>query len=266
MGYKVLFANGKKKVLTFSYDDGQIHDRRLVEIFNRYGMRATFHLNSGTLGGADFVTKEEIPTLYAGHEVAIHGVHHLWPNQLAKTQLVNEIIEDRRALERILKKPVTGMSYAFGAYDNDIINALSVCGIEYSRTVDSTGSFNVPTDFLRWNPTCHHNAELMELADNFLNSPGYRKLEVFYVWGHSFEFHRENTWDKIEEFCKYMSGKDEVWYATNGEIKNYVTAMRSLVYTVDETYVYNPTATSVWMEINGKLTEVTPGSTVSLTE
>ena len=38
---------GKKKAVTFSYDDGVTQDRRLVELLNRYGLKATFNLNSG---------------------------------------------------------------------------------------------------------------------------------------------------------------------------------------------------------------------------
>ena len=41
--------NGKNKAVTFSYDDGTEHDIRLVEIFNRYGMKCTFNLNSGLM-------------------------------------------------------------------------------------------------------------------------------------------------------------------------------------------------------------------------
>ena len=36
-----------RKALTFSYDDGIEQDRKLVEIFNKYGMKATFNLNTG---------------------------------------------------------------------------------------------------------------------------------------------------------------------------------------------------------------------------
>ena len=41
------FPGGKHKVLTFSYDDGKLEDRRLVEIFNKNGLRGTFNLNTG---------------------------------------------------------------------------------------------------------------------------------------------------------------------------------------------------------------------------
>ena len=38
------FPDGKPQALTFSYDDGTIHDRRLVEIFNRF--LATLPMNT----------------------------------------------------------------------------------------------------------------------------------------------------------------------------------------------------------------------------
>ena len=37
---KNLYKNGKKRAVTFSYDDGVIEDRKLVEILNKYGLKA----------------------------------------------------------------------------------------------------------------------------------------------------------------------------------------------------------------------------------
>lgn len=50
--------DGKQCALTLSYDDGQIYDRRLVEILDKYGIRGTFHLNSGNIGKENRITKE----------------------------------------------------------------------------------------------------------------------------------------------------------------------------------------------------------------
>ena len=38
--------NGKMKAVTFSYDDGVTQDKRLIELFNKYGLKATFNINS----------------------------------------------------------------------------------------------------------------------------------------------------------------------------------------------------------------------------
>lgn len=45
-----LFPEGKRKAFTLSYDDGVIQDKKLVEIFNRHDLKATFNLNSGLQG------------------------------------------------------------------------------------------------------------------------------------------------------------------------------------------------------------------------
>lgn len=42
-----LYPGGKAKVVTFSYDDGVRFDGKLIEIFNRHGMKGTFNLNAG---------------------------------------------------------------------------------------------------------------------------------------------------------------------------------------------------------------------------
>ena len=81
-----LFPEGKDKALTFSYDDAQVYDRRLVSIFDRYDMKATFHLNSSTLDREGFVTRSEINQLYVNHEIACHGVTHPFFNQLSQAQ------------------------------------------------------------------------------------------------------------------------------------------------------------------------------------
>lgn len=41
------FPGGRHKVLTMSYDDARAADRRLVEAFNTFGIKGTFHINSG---------------------------------------------------------------------------------------------------------------------------------------------------------------------------------------------------------------------------
>lgn len=47
MDFRQYDPKWKEKALTFSYDDGGIFNRRLVKIFNKYGLRAAFHLCGG---------------------------------------------------------------------------------------------------------------------------------------------------------------------------------------------------------------------------
>lgn len=71
-----LFPRARKKALTMSYDDGTVHDRRPAEIFGRYGIRGTFHLNFGLPGDSRHISAREIPELHKTHEVSCHTVTH----------------------------------------------------------------------------------------------------------------------------------------------------------------------------------------------
>ena len=202
---RFVYPNGKRKALTFSYDDAQVFDRELIRIFNKYEVKGTFHLNSGTLsdkkdGTEFFISKEEVPELYKGHEVAVHGVEHRNLPNLNKSQMVVEIGEDRKALEKLTGYLVQGMSYAFGSYNDQVVEVLETLGIKYSRTVRATNGFFPPESFLTWHPTCHHAGNLMELGQRFLDTPDYIELPLMYVWGHSYEFGNINDYSLIENF------------------------------------------------------------------
>ena len=267
-----LYPQGKKRALTFSYDDGQKYDRKLVEIFNRYGMKATFHLNSGTLSASGdpsdmFVGRNELRELYAGHEVACHGVWHKNLAYQSAQGILRELAEDRKALEQLTGGFVQGLSYAFGCYSAEVENIARTVGIKYSRTVEDTKQFHVPMNFLEWHPTCHHeDPNLMELGKQLMNTQDWQEIPLMYVWGHSFEFGNKGNWDLMEAFCEQMAGNDSIWYATNMEICDYINAIRSLVFSMDGSRVYNPTLQTVWMTQDGKILECRSGETLDLTK
>lgn len=257
------FPGGKNKVLTMSYDDGMQADKRLVEIFNQYGIRGTFHLNSG-VQGEEYISSSEWKELYKNHEVSCHTVHHPFIGNMPIEQVALQVLEDRRKLERIVGYPVRGMSYPYGSYTKDIVELLPRLGIEYCRAVQSTNDFAMPEDFLTWKATCHHDYNLLENGEKFLKIKESQRLCMMYVWGHSFEFDRNNNWELIEEFCRMMGGQDDIWYATNIEIVDYVKAANNLKFTIDTDMVYNPNAQSVWIRVDGEVSEVPGGATIRL--
>src|SRR5699024_5721324 len=238
----VTFPEGKHKVLTMSYDDGRAADRRLVDLFNQYGIKGTFHLNSGLLGEGDRIKEKEIVSLYRGHEVSAHTVTHPTIARSPREQIIEEVIEDRKSLERVLGYTVRGLSYPNGSYNPIIKEMLPHLGIEYARTVHSTGSFGMPDDFIEWNPTCHHNRNLLELTEQFKQLHKKQYLYMFYVWGHSYEFDHDDNWDLIEQFSRSISDQSDIWYATNIEIVDYMKAFRRLQFSAGSEFVYNPSA------------------------
>lgn len=259
------FPGGVQKALTMSYDDGVKDDIRLIEIFNQFGIKGTFHINSGLYGKKDWdrLEKHEVEQIYNGHEISAHGYTHKKMTAIPNEEIINEIIKDREELEEITGKPIRGMSYPFGAVNSNVESIMQNLGIDYARVVQTTGSFDVPTNFLQWEGTCHHNDNLLEYGRKFLEETPYQMM-IMYVWGHSFEFRGDNNWDLIETFCKMMGGHQEIWYATNIEICDYVNAVRRLRFTVNQESVWNPSAIDVWISVDDQPVLIKGGETRKL--
>lgn len=270
------YPGGLTKALTFSYDDGVEQDMRLVKLLDDHGMKGTFNLNSR-------------PVLSPGDHLCpgtIHPPHDPGPEQgpfhrqsrgggalpdpaflpeLSQERMVYEIIRDRENLEREFGGIVRGMAYPFGAVDDATVEAVRCCGIQYARTVRSTHAFRIPQDWLRLDPTCHHDdPRLMELADSFLAARNIYETKLFYLWGHAYEFEANDNWQVIERFMDRLAGRDDIWYATNMEICAYVLAWKQVYASVDGHWPHNPTSYTFWLEEGGRVYTLAPGETLTL--
>ena len=273
--YFVRWPGFLKKAVTLSYDDGVTQDVRLISIMDQYGIKGTFNLN-----GHEFT--ENRPAIFSHerlsrsvalelyntpeHEVAIHSYTHPFLEQLPAGNAAWQIVQDRQALEQMYGTIVRGMAYPMGTYNDDVVNTLRQCGVAYARTVKSTYAFTLPEDWLRWHPTCHHrDSRLQELCDKFLDLQiKWGAPRLFYLWGHSYEFDDKDNWHVIENFCKQMGGRADIWYATNMEIYTYIEASRQIVASMDGSRIYNPTVTTLYLEADGKDIVLEPGQTIQL--
>lgn len=269
------FPGGLKKALSLSYDDGVEQDIRLMEILDKYGIRCTFNLNSGCYAaeGTTYpaghihrrMSASQVAKVYANpnHEVANHCLTHASLTELSPAQIVHEVMADRENLEAMFGGLVRGLAYPFGTYSDAVVEALRATGVAYARTVVSTNNFDIPQDWLRLHPTCHHNApNLEQLCERFLADTAPFGSRLFYLWGHSYEFEANDNWDVIERFCQKMSGRDDIWYATNIEIVDYVNACRAIRTSADGKTFHNPTAIDVWADVDGKRVCLKAGETV----
>lgn len=227
--------NGKMKAVTFSYDDAVTQDIRLIDIFNKYGLKATFNINSELLGLENSLVREgqtvnhtkihrdQVREIYLGHEVAAHTLTHPLLTQLDESEIIRQVEVDRKNLEAIVGYDVVGMAYPGGGVNNNdyVANVIrNHTGIQYARTTTSTFHFDLQDNLLRWNPTVYHHQEweqMEKLAEDFIAlKPD--KPQIFYIWGHSYEFDIHQSWDRFERFCGRISGHDDIFYGTNREV------------------------------------------------
>ena len=101
---------------------------------------------------------------------------------------------------------------------------------------------------------------------------------MFYLWGHTYEFDQvEGAWERIEEFMKKISNSEDVWYATNGEIANYMRDFSRLEYSADALKIHNPTASEIFFkatirqgdhhsDIVDLMISLKPGETIDLSK
>ena len=230
--------DGKMKALTFSYDDGVGQDVRLIEMFNKYGLKGTFNLNSKLLGKKEnksvvmgklidrpTAAPEDVKYIYEGHEVAGHTLGHpLLPAIEDDNEIIHQVEDDRVKLSELCGYDVVGFAYPCGGQNHDDRVAKIIrenTGIKYCRTIISNYSFDLQEDLYKFKPTAYHFLDfkkLFELGEKFINMKADTP-QIFYVWGHAYEFDiRDGDWERMEEFCKMMSGHDDIFYGTNKEV------------------------------------------------
>ena len=270
----ITFPNGLKKAFTLSYDDGCYDDLRLIEMMEKYGVRGTFNVSSGITrpegqepcGSWERLTLSERQAYRRdGVEVAVHGQTHRDFTKISEPELIYEIMGDKHALESEFGCLVRGAAYPYGSFNDLSVERLKNCGIKYCRTVWSDYSLNMPSDWLRLRPTAHHaDPKLPELVDKFLTETP-RDLRMMYIWGHTPEFRRDKNWGLIEDILSKVSGREDIWFATNIEICEYDLAAKSLEYSADGRFVYNPTAVKVLLERRpDDAVAVEPGALIEL--
>ena len=273
------YPEGKTKAVTFSYDDGAKADERFANTLNRYGLKCTFNLIGSRVEknkdmDNDFIRRE---VLAKGHEIANHGYLHKAQDSVTELEGLRDLIDSRLSLEREFGIIVRGMAYPDREINRkkqpqryaDIKQRLREADIVYSRSLNNDNDdFMLPDDWYEWMPTAKHTTpKIFEYIDKFLSLDvdsmyeASRFPRLFYIWGHAFEFDRDNNWELLDEIGEKLGGHDDIWYATNMEIYEYVEAYRSLVFSADRSIVYNPTLMTVWFSFDGKLYSIASGET-----
>lgn len=230
-----MMFSGKMKAVTFSYDDGVTQDIRLISLFNKYGLKATFNINSEKLGCRDIldlgngksvnhfkVDAADVKSVYDGHEVAVHTLTHPNLTEQPEAEVIRQVEQDRLNLSALCGYEVVGMAYPCGGINNDDRTAAIIrnnTGVKYARALESSGDFEPQSNLYRFKSSVYHMDfdKMMQMAEEFTalqpDSP-----KIFYIWGHSYEFDVDDTWDRFEAFLKFISGRSDIFYGTNKEI------------------------------------------------
>lgn len=287
------FPDGKLKAVTFSYDDGFKQDIKLADILNRLGLKGTFNLCGDFIRnhGDEYLSREEVEQhlLAPGHEIAVHGDRHRVAGVCSPVEFTRDLLDGKQYLEQTFGRIVRGMAYSHTGVDSfangnsyeRIRQILVDCGIAYSRKIGTTSEFNLPDDWYYWTPNINDGAftvkpdtdgnyKFLLDADRFLALSeencryGRANPRVFYVYGHSSTLDSYGLFEKFEMLCERLAGHDDVWYATNIEIHDYIEAYHALEFSADGALCHNPTMHKIWFVVDEKPYVIESGQTIQL--
>lgn len=229
------FPGGKLKAVTFSYDDAVVQDRRLISLLDKYGLKATFNVNSEWLGkshvfenyGITFehvkVGRDEVRELYQNHEVAVHTLTHPLLTKISDEEVIRQVEQDRLNLSELVGYEVVGMAYPCGGKNHDERTERLIrehTGVKYCRTIECNDAFDWQKNLYKFQPSVHHleaEGKTYEVCKRFVEMKT-DKPQLLYIWGHSYEMDFGDRWDELEEIFKLVSNRDDIFYGTNREV------------------------------------------------
>ncbi len=202
------------KFFLLSFDDGTVHDKRLVELLNKYDIPGTFNLNSGLddftweFDGKTVVRQHLADTVqqYRGHEIASHSRTHPRLETLPPPALRREVEEDCAALKRIFCAGVLGFGVPFtvcGEREIKIIRKF----VRYIRLSEYAADFALPADpyHIPIHALCN-DGDVREKIESFAENQLSDSL--FVLAGHSYELEFLNRWDYMESLLQYIKSFD----------------------------------------------------------
>ena len=251
-----------------------LEDLDLVDLLDRNNLKGTFNLNSAYLGAIrgwpqqngdtifqKYVPRDSLNQIYANHEIAIHGAYHKDFIKIPKNEILEEVETDLEVLGELTGREITSLAYPFGNTNDTIARFVSNTKITNARTVDDTFGFDLPNEFLIWNPTCH-DSKVLEYSDKYLKLDE-SQLSLFYVWGHSWEFKDEKRWDAMVEFCNRIGKEKGIWSVGTAEYTAYLKALDRV--RLENNEIYNPKDNlPVWVNLSHEINKVEPGERIRI--
>lgn len=210
-----------KKYFTLRLDDCTTQDAAIIDIFKKYNFDAvTFYMNTGLFGhdwsswvGVSHVrySKAEALELYAGYDVAVHTVNHLSLKNETDRKVAYEINQDAKVLMSMYGYIPVGMAWPGGdtEWTQHTVNVVNEkTEIKFGSCTTATNNFKLPTEFLKWRPTCGFSqSNSLTLLQQFIDAEATEDM-LFYVWGHGYEldnFPGTTGWDRFEQMIQMIT-------------------------------------------------------------
>lgn len=259
---KAIFRNGQDgqyrgkdllpRIVTTSWDDGDVCDFRLAEMLSVHKLPATFYVPITGHHGSRALGHRELRDLDGeGFEIGGHGFSHVILPQCTKEVLAMEVEASKQRLEDILGSEVRMFAYPRGRYSSLAIQLIKRAGYAGARTTEMLAHrfnydpYKMPTTIHVFQHSrsayLRNAARVVDLGKAWRYLRQLRQLEnwvelakilfdsvleaggIFHLWGHSWEIEELGLWNDLEEILTYVSNRKDVLYLSNSSVLEYGT-------------------------------------------
>lgn len=139
MSVKEYFKKRKENKITekdivLTFDDGHISNYQYaLPILQKYSFTATFFIISDFICKPDYMGITELKEMLAFEmEIGSHGVSHSYLTELKHENVVNEIAESKKILEKLCGKKIDVFAYPGGHQNKKIVDVVGKSGYIYA--------------------------------------------------------------------------------------------------------------------------------------
>lgn len=229
------------KLITTSWDDGDVLDFKLAKLLQKYNLEATFYIPQSNKE-RPVMNSEQIKSLSKDFEIGGHGLHHVRLDANNKTLLRNEIDGSYHWLQQLLGTAPVSFCFPGGKYTAITVDHVFESGYKLARTTElfktnfsKAGQVTATTvqayphtwfTYVKhlvkrksWPALLHwlkqkSETNLVKLTENYL-----QEVDVhggcFHLWGHSWEIEKYNLWKEVEAIFKTIANLSGFTYIQN---------------------------------------------------
>lgn len=126
-----------KIVVSLTWDDGRASQFDSLKIQEKYGMKATYYINSAGIGASPYyLSRAQLDSIAAaGNEIGGHTVNHELLTDLSIEKATKAICDDRQTLVNWYgENAIRSFAYPFGVHNAEIQKIPGSCGYTSART------------------------------------------------------------------------------------------------------------------------------------
>lgn len=232
------------KIITTSWDDGDVLDFKIAEYLEKYKIKGTFYIPK-KISGKQVMSETEIIQLGQNFEIGGHTLNHTDLKKASKEKVAYEVAGCYKWIESLTGVKPISFCLPKGYYTKEVLTAVYATGFKLIRTTNLLYPFESSklasttlqvyehtsfTLFKHLIKNGRYNSlkiwmqggasnNLLKMLDYYLNY--ILKYDgCLHIWGHSWEIEQKALWPMLERMLKEISGLRDVQYVENKNLIN----------------------------------------------